>query len=161
MSTDDPGEAVTDEPARTDGNDSGAAASVRTADPGEAESVAAVLEGALLDCPPATVREAAARGDCLVAVDRRPVGACVLEPRDRGAHVVAIAVRRPRRDRGIGWALIERAAERGRLTATFRPAVRGFYEACGFRVEPVDRADDPAVAAGDEERLRGVRAPDR
>jgi len=144
-----------------DGGTGPAGVTVRTADPDATGAAVAVLERALLDCPPATVREAAARGDCLIAVDRRPVGACVLEPRvEAGAlHVVAVAVRRRHRGRGIGRALLERAAERGRLTATFRPAVRGFYEACGFRIYPLGNAAADSGADGAGSRLYGVREP--
>jgi GNAT superfamily N-acetyltransferase len=127
---------------------------VRPAAPGEADAVANVLDGALLEVPAEALDAALARGDCLVAVDRRPVGACLLEPREEGTHVVAIAVRRRRRGQSIGRALIERAGGRGRLTAAFRPAVRPFYEACGFRIES---HPGPAVAAGDEASLWGVR----
>lgn len=63
-------------------------------------------------------------------------------------HVDAVAVRRARRDRGVGSALVREAAARPpRLTAEFDPAVRPFYESLGFEVAPVAGADD---------RLRGV-----
>jgi len=65
-----------------------------------------------------------------------------------GDEIAAVAVRRVRRGEGVGRALVEAAAaRRGRLTAEFGPAVRGFYEALGFDVERVD---------GDEARLRGT-----
>ena len=97
-------------------------------------------------------------GDVLVAVEQRPevrgeresspeageavdsrervLGAVVLEPRERGARVAAIAVRRRLRDRGVGTALIEAAREReGRLVAEFDPSVRPFYDSLGFSIE--------------------------
>ncbi len=72
------------------------------------------------------------------AVDSRErvLGAVVLEPRERGARVAAIAVRRRLRDRGVGTALIEAAREReGRLVAEFDPSVRPFYDSLGFSIE--------------------------
>lgn len=52
-----------------------------------------------------------------------------------GMHVDAVAVRRRRRGRGIGRALVEAALERERrLTVAFDPGVRAFYDALGFTV---------------------------
>lgn len=63
-------------------------------------------------------------------------------------HVDAVAVRRARRGRGIGSALVHAAAERHpRLTAEFAPPVRPFYESLGFAIAPTERDDD---------RLRGI-----
>lgn len=63
-------------------------------------------------------------------------------------HVDAVAVRRARRGRGVGSALVREAAERhSRLTAEFDPTVRPFYESLGFEIAPV---------AGADGRLRGV-----
>lgn len=76
----------------------------------------------------------------------RVLGALVLEPRERGAHVAAVAVRRRLRDRGVGTALVERAAEReGRLSADFDERVRPFYDSLGF-----------SVRAREDGRFRGV-----
>lgn len=56
-------------------------------------------------------------------------------PRERGAHIDAIAVRNSHRGRGIGAALVDAAIEReGRLTAHFHGSVRPFYEALGFEI---------------------------
>jgi len=105
-------------------------------------------------------------GDVLVASEERaaesdgaetPVlGALVLVPADEArrdaanieaAHIDAVAVRRARRGRGVGTALVRAAAERrGRLTAAFDPGVRPFYESLDFEISPVE---------GDSERLRG------
>lgn len=71
----------------------------------------------------------------------RILGAIVLEPleADAGAHVAGIAVRRRRRDDGVGTALVDAALERaGRLTARFDADVAPFYESLGFSIEPID-----------------------
>lgn len=118
---------------------------VREARADELAAVLNVLDGALLDAPPAAVRE----GTTLVAgEDGRLLGALVLD----GDEIRAVAVRRRRRGQGVGTALVAAAAaRRDRLVAEFDPRVRGFYEALGFDVEPVDG----------EQRLRGTyRSPD-
>lgn len=104
---------------------------IRAARGDEREAVLRVLEGALLEIDPAEVREAIGRGDVLVAREEGHVrGALVLD----GNHVEAVAVTRPHRATGIGSALVERAAERGPLSADFRPTVRPFYESLGFEI---------------------------
>jgi GNAT superfamily N-acetyltransferase len=108
-----------------------------------------VLEGALLDVDPRTVRSALGDGEAAgaaVAVDGgRVVGAVVWE----GSRVVAIAVVPARRGAGLGRALVDRAdaATTGTLTATFDGRVRQFYAALGFEVEATDSGG----------RYRGVR----
>lgn len=127
---------------------------VRPATAEDLPAVATVLDAAMLDT--GDLRERVDAGDVLVAVEGgRVLGTLVLAApaeapawaRERGAdaHVEAVAVRRRRRDRGIGTALVEAAADRGRLTAAFDADVRPFYEALGFAVE------------GTDGRLRGVR----
>lgn len=75
------------------------------------------------------------------------VGALVCD----GEAVLAIAVRRRRRDQGIGTELVEAAmADRDRLVAEFDPRVRAFWESLGFDIG----------SAGDGDRLRGVCAAD-
>lgn len=57
-------------------------------------------------------------------------------------RITAIAVRRRRRDRGIGRQLVAAAAEEVAprpLTAVFDGRVRPFYSACGFEIEPAGR----------------------
>lgn len=124
---------------------------VREARPDEALAVRRLLDAAMLE--PGDVAARIEAGDVLAAVDEdgeRVLGAIVLEPRERGAHVAAIAVRRRRRDRGIGTALVEAALERaGRLTARFDEGVVPFYESLEFAIEPVD-----------DRRFRGVRSDD-
>ena len=98
---------------------------------------------------------------------RRPVGAIAVDTAahdtkgrhtadPQTAHIVAIAVRPQRRDRGIGRALVERAADRVAprpLSARFDPRVRPFYVACGFDIEPRDGriwgVRDAAIAGHD------------
>lgn len=116
---------------------------VRTARPADELGVRRVLDAAMLETD--AVDDALARGDVLVAVAGESiVGALVLVPHahvdlpaaiagDRGMHVNAVAVRRRRRDSGIGRALVAAAlADHGRLTVAFEPDVSGFYEALGF-----------------------------
>jgi predicted N-acetyltransferase YhbS len=132
---------------------------VRPATNGELPAVATVLDAAMLST--GDLRERVAADDVLVAVDDGPVvGALVLAPpadtpawardRETDAHVLAVAVRRRRRDQGLGSALVEAAGDGGRLTASFDPDVRPFYEALGF-----------AVQEGPDGRLRGMRDPRR
>lgn len=110
---------------------------VREARPDDGLEVRRVLDAAVLETGDVEGRIDA--GDVLVAVgDDRVLGALVLEPRERGARVAAVAVRRRRRGRGIGTALVERALEReGTLTAAFDERVAPFYESLGFSLEPI------------------------
>ena len=107
---------------------------IRPARPNEHDAVANVLDGALLDVEPARLWVALDAGEVLVATDdERILGALILD----GRYVEGIAVRRVRRDRGIGSALVNEAAARvGRVTADFDARVRPFYEALGFSIEP-------------------------
>ena len=136
---------------------------VRLARPDDHVDAMRVLDGSLLDTDAATVRERIDRGAVLVAVvdaadsagdsTDRVVGVLVLDAPERDGiaprpeevrpdtrHVDAIAVARRRRERGVGRALVEAAVERvgcDRLTAEFRPEVAPFYEALGFRIDPL------------------------
>jgi len=112
---------------------------VRAATVGERPAVANVLDGAALEVDHATLEARIARRDVLVAVSdddpERVLGACVLD----GNRITAIAVRRRRRNQGIGSALVTRAArERDRLVAEFDAGVRPFYAALGFDVQAID-----------------------
>jgi GNAT superfamily N-acetyltransferase len=104
-----------------------------------------VLDAAMLETD--AVSDAIGRGDAFVAVDDdRVVGALVLVPLhdagvpdavagDVGMHVDAVAVRRRRRGRGVGRALVSAALERERrLTVAFDPGIRAFYDALEFDV---------------------------
>jgi len=110
---------------------------VRDATADDLAAVMNVLDGANLAVEANTVSRRIENDMVLVAGDgRRPLGALVAIPRPNGAHVEAIAVRRRRRNQGIGTALVEGAAARwGRLTATFDPPVREFYDSLSFDVE--------------------------
>ncbi|WP_050049394.1 GNAT family N-acetyltransferase [Halanaeroarchaeum sulfurireducens] len=110
---------------------------VRDATAGDLPAVMNVLDGANIAIDADTVSRRIGSDMVLVAGDRRrPLGVLVAIPRREGAHIEAIAVRRRRRDQGVGTALVEAATERwGRLTAAFDPPVRPFYESLGFDVE--------------------------
>lgn len=123
---------------------------VRPATASEQPAVANVLDGAALAVDHTRLAAIIDRGDVLVAVagpgetTDRIVGALVLEGRD----IAAVAVRRRRRDQGIGTALVEDAASRRTtLLAEFESDVRPFWESVGFDVTPL-----PAST-----RCRGVR----
>jgi GNAT superfamily N-acetyltransferase len=132
---------------------------VRSARPDDALEVRRILDGAMLD--PGDVEARIDGEDVLVAGDRRGgadgaterlLGALVLEPREHGAHVSAVGVRRRHRGKGIGRALVERALERERrLTARFDDGVRPFYETLGFAIESIDgQRHRGVVVAGDD-----------
>jgi len=121
---------------------------VRTARTDDLVGVLNVLDGADLTTDHDRVQAAIERGNVFVAVrdegrdDSPVVGALVLDSDEIGN----VAVRRRRRDQGIGTALVERAMrERDRLVAEFDASVRPFYESLGFDV----------TAEGDG-RCRGV-----
>lgn len=138
---------------------------VRETVPADLPGVMNVLDGAALEVDHDRVRASVGRGqtsagphdaerrvdgarETLVAVedddgDGAILGALVLD----GDRVEAVAVRRRRRDQGIGTALVEAATDRrDRLVAGFDADVRPFYERLGFAVEP----------AGESDRCRGV-----
>lgn len=105
-----------------------------------------VLDGGGLATDAGRLRAGIDRGAVLVAVvdGERVVGALAL----KGDRITAVAVRRRRRDQGIGTALVEAAARRRRrLVAEFDPRVRPFWDSLGFDARP---ADEPG-------RYRGVR----
>lgn len=126
-----------------------------------------VLDAAMLETDADAVDERTAAGDALVARSERTggvVGALVAARPEAGRfHVDAVAVRRARRGRGIGSALVAAAVERGEradavaaVTAVFDPELRPFYAALGFEVRPADGSEGPeAAASGDADRLFG------
>ncbi|GAA0224029.1 GNAT family N-acetyltransferase [Haladaptatus pallidirubidus] len=122
---------------------------VRPATFDEHLSVMRIVDGAMLEADANEVKKRIEAGTVLVAEEEgRILGTGVLEPRDSGAHIDAIAVLRARRAQGIGRELVETAGERyGRLTAEFESTVRPFYESLGFDIESVE---------GNEGRLRGT-----
>lgn len=135
---------------------------IRRGDPDDRLAVARLFDTAMLETDDDRLRRQLREieGFVLIAtIDTTPVGAIALDcspDGTRGAdtdpvRITAIAVRRRRRDRGIGRQLVAAAAERVAprpLTAVFDEGVRPFYRACGFEIEPHDG------------RLRGIRRPD-
>jgi len=93
-----------------------------------------VVDGAALRVDIDDLRERIVDGGVLVAVEEeRVLGTLVLD----GDRIAAVAVRRRRRDQGVGTTLVEAAAERrARLVAEFDPRVRPFWESLGFEVGP-------------------------
>ncbi|RDI73055.1 GNAT family N-acetyltransferase [Halopelagius longus] len=123
---------------------------VREATPGDADDAMFLLDGAMLEADAEAVRRRIESGSVLVAVadaegdgDVRVVGVCVLD----GGEIEQIAVRRERRGRGVGTALVEAVDSRtdGAVTAEFRENVRPFYESLGFEIRETE-----------EGRYRGV-----
>ena len=137
--------------------------SIRRGTPDDRLAVVRLFDAGLLETDPDRLRrqlDATAGFVLLGTIDERPVGAIAVDlaPADNSeggdnpepALITAIAVRRRRRDRGIGQRLVDAAADRVAprpLTAVFDERVRPFYRACGFEVEP------------HEGRLRGYRGP--
>lgn len=105
---------------------------VRDATPADAVAVRNVIDGAALELGVRDLEAAILAGDVAVAVESgRVLGTLVLD----GEEIVTVAVRRRRRDQGIGRALVTAArGKRDRLFATFDPDVRPFWERVGFDV---------------------------
>jgi GNAT superfamily N-acetyltransferase len=112
---------------------------VREAAVADLPDVLNVVDGAALRVDVDSLRERIASGDVLVAVEEdRVLGTLVLD----GDRIAAVAVRRGRRDQGVGTALVEAAADRrDRLVAAFDARVRPFWESLDFEVEPADEPD--------------------
>lgn len=146
---------------------------IRTATPDDRLDVVRVLDGAMLRTE--AIPERLRSDDVLVAVAERGdgsdaeraaetvVGAAVLEPRDEDRHLDAVAVRRARRDRGVGSALVVRAvrdaremADISRVTAEFDADLREFYAGLGFDIEAVSTEGEDEDGP---DRLRGTRLP--
>jgi GNAT superfamily N-acetyltransferase len=98
-----------------------------------------VIDGAMLAFDPAILHErlTGAGDSVLVAgTDERICGVLVRS----GPEIEALAVRRRRRDQGIGTALVERArTDTGTpLIASFDARVRPFYESLGFAIDSIE-----------------------
>ena len=129
-----------------------------------------VLDAAMLETDAATVDAAIDAGDARVARFERTgavVGALVAtRPEPDRLHVDAVAVRRTRRGRGVGSALLAAAVRRGErdaavstVTAAFDADLRGFYEAQGFAVRPTEaRGAGDDAADRESDRLQGRRS---
>lgn len=122
---------------------------IRRARADDFSGVLSVLDGANLETDADTIGNAIGREAVLVAESDAAgsatgtlLGALVLD----GNEVVQIAVRRRRRGQGIGTALVHEAMgavadDHSHLIAEFDAAVRPFYEALGFEIEPATEAD--------------------
>ncbi|QAU12965.1 GNAT family N-acetyltransferase [Halorubrum sp. BOL3-1] len=142
MTADDSPAADTDSPADV---------AVEPATPDDRLDILRVLDAAMLETDADTVADRIAAGDALVARSTRTggvVGALVAtRPDPARLHVDAVAVRRSRRGRGIGSALVAAAVRRGesdshvdRVTSGFDAELSRFYEGVGFSVD--DDADE-------------------
>ncbi|MFB6370311.1 MAG: GNAT family N-acetyltransferase [Haloarculaceae archaeon] len=112
----------------------------------ERAAVRNVIDGAALALAPTFLETAIGSDDVLVAVPAEGgvvLGAIVLD----GSVIRAIAVRRRRRNQGLGTALVETAAaQREQLIATFDSSLEPFWMELGFEV--IDR---------DGNRVRALR----
>lgn len=156
--TPDSGDA-SDSPASRDLPDSPADVTVEPAVSDDRLEILRILDAAMLETDADTVDDRIAAGDALVARSTRTggvVGALIaVRPDPDRLHVDAVAVRRARRGRGIGSALVAAAVDRGEsdpgvavVTAAFDAELTGFYEALGFAVD---------VEGTDEGRRTGRR----
>lgn len=140
---------------------------IEPATPADRLDVLRVLDAAMLETDSALVADRIDAGDALVARFIKTgavVGALVAtRPEPDRLHVDAVAVRRARRGRGIGSALVAAAVGRAErddavdaVTAAFDPKLRGFYTDLGFVVGGGDgEGGDERGQATD--RLRGRR----
>lgn len=125
--------------------------SLRRATPDDHLAVVRLFDAAMLETDADRLRrqlDATAGFVLLATIEERPVGAVAVDTGPAAvpqlvdgdpARITAIAVRRRRRDSGIGRQLLRAAADRvgpRPLTATFDERVRPFYRACGFEIEP-------------------------
>jgi GNAT superfamily N-acetyltransferase len=112
---------------------------VREATTAELPSVLNVFDNGLLAVDVPRLKDAIDDGAVLVAVETETIlGALALD----GQEIAAVAVRRRRRDQGIGRALVDAASERrSTLVATFDERVRPFWDALGFEIEPIEESD--------------------
>ncbi|WP_281194534.1 GNAT family N-acetyltransferase [Halorubrum sp. F4] len=126
---------------------------VEAATPDDRIDVLRVLDAAMLETDADGLVDRIDAGDVLVARFERTgsvLGALVAtRPEPGRRHVDAVAVRRARRGRGIGSALVAgavRAAESDpetdRVTAAFDAELAGFYADLGFAVESAGDAGD-------------------
>lgn len=131
-------------------------ATIEPATPADRLDVLRVLDAAMLETDAATVDDRIDAGDALVARSTRTggvVGALVaVRPDPARLHVDAVAVRRARRGRGVGSALVAAAVDRGAsvpavdaVTAAFDAGLTAFYEALGFSVAVDDEGSGRRV----------------
>lgn len=120
---------------------------VREARSNELTSVMNVLDGAYLDIRPSVVQDAIQSGLVFVFSESdRIVGTLVIQSdpdwclqlqsqTQARVHIEAVAVRRKRRNQGIGRELVEAVLARyGSATVTFNEEVEPFYETLGVSI---------------------------
>ena len=143
---------------------------VEPAAPDDRLDVLRVLDAAMLETDAESLVDRIDAGDVLVARFERTgsvVGALVTtRPEPGRRHVDAVAVRRVRRGRGIGSALVASAVrvaesdpEADRVTAALDAGLEGFYAGLGFAVESAGDGEDgrltarrEVIGAGDDGR---------
>jgi len=129
---------------------------VEPATPEDRLDVLRILDAAMLSTDADAVADRIAAEDVLVAHSERTggvVGALVaVRPDPDQLHVDAVSVRRARRGRGIGSALVAAAVRRGEsdstvevVTAAFDADLADFYEALGFAVDAEGGEEGRAV----------------
>jgi len=132
---------------------------IEPATPDDRLDVLRVLDAAMLETDAETVDAAIDAGDALVARFARTdavVGALVAtRPEPGRLHVDAVAVRRARRGRGIGSALVgetvqraERGPEVDAVTAEFDPKLETFYTDLGFEADDGADPSEPGRLCG-------------
>jgi len=126
---------------------------IETASPDDRLGILRVLDAAMLETDPESVDAAIDARDGLIARFKRTdavVGALVAtRPEPDRLHVDAVAVRRARRGKGIGSALVAGAVRRAKrdpeidlVTAEFDPKLEGFYTDLGFDAIPATGSDE-------------------
>ncbi|MFW6000010.1 MAG: GNAT family N-acetyltransferase [Halorubrum sp.] len=137
---------------------------IEPAIPDDRLDVLRILDAAMLETDADAVDGRITAENVLVARSTRTggvVGALVaVRPDPDRLHVDAVAVRRARRGRGIGSALVAAVVRRAArdpavdaVTARFDADLRAFYEGIGFAIRPKRGADDAAGRGPD--RLDG------
>lgn len=137
---------------------------IEPAGPDDRLDVLRVLDAAMLETDADVVGDRIAAGDALVARFERTeavVGAVIAtRPESGRRHIDAVAVRRARRGRGVGSALVADLVRRARpdaavdvVTAVFDHGLEGFYADLGFEI-------DERRAADQNDRLLGRRRVD-
>ena len=132
-----------------------------------------VLDAAMVETDAARVSDRIDAGDAFVArFDRTDAvvgGLVAIRPpvEDESGetlHIDAVAVRRARRGRGIGSALVDRAVDRARtdpqatrVTAAFDESLVGFYADLGFDITPAGEVGEGSEDVGNGERVEGDR----
>ncbi|GAB6879239.1 hypothetical protein JCM17823_15130 [Halorubrum gandharaense] len=145
---------------------------VEPATPDDELDVRRILDAAMLELGSVDLGARIAAGTLFVARatrEERPdavAGALVATRPDDDPprlHIDAVAVRRARRARGIGSALVTAAVrgaaadpETDHVTAEFDADLRGFYEGLGFEIH--EEMPDGDGGAADDDRLWGVHS---